>query len=100
MLQDVNHPTAGLMKMLASPVLVHGERLPIRRPPPLLGQLTKEFSSSKSTQWNAFISRNSLAAPDLDNILTVIKLFGEPPFLAAQKGENFLQQWKAAAGWC
>ena len=61
--------------------------------------LTKEFSSSKSTQWNAFISRNSLAAPDLDNILTVIKLFGEPPFLAAQKGENFLQQWKAAAGW-
>lgn len=40
MLQELTHPTAGLLKMLASPVLVDGERLPIRRPPPLLGQHT------------------------------------------------------------
>ena len=41
-LQEVDHPTAGLLKMLASPVLVDGERLPIRRPPPTLGQHTDE----------------------------------------------------------
>ena len=36
--REVEHPAAGLLKMLASPVLVDGERLPIRRPPPTLGQ--------------------------------------------------------------
>jgi crotonobetainyl-CoA:carnitine CoA-transferase CaiB-like acyl-CoA transferase len=41
-LQEVDHPTAGLLKMLTSPVLVDGERLPIRRPPPTLGQHTDE----------------------------------------------------------
>jgi crotonobetainyl-CoA:carnitine CoA-transferase CaiB-like acyl-CoA transferase len=38
MLQELQHPTAGLLKMLASPLLIDGNRLPIRRPPPLLGQ--------------------------------------------------------------
>lgn len=38
MLRDVEHPTAGMLKMLASPMLVDGERLPVRRPPPTLGQ--------------------------------------------------------------
>jgi crotonobetainyl-CoA:carnitine CoA-transferase CaiB-like acyl-CoA transferase len=37
-LREVEHPAAGLLKMLASPVLVDGKRLPIRRPPPTLGQ--------------------------------------------------------------
>ncbi len=37
-LREVDHPAAGLLKMLASPVLVDGERLPVRRPPPTLGQ--------------------------------------------------------------
>ena len=37
-LREVEHPAAGLLKMLLSPVLVDGERLPIRRPPPTLGQ--------------------------------------------------------------
>ena len=37
-LREVEHPAAGLLKMLASPVLVDGERLPVRRPPPTLGQ--------------------------------------------------------------
>jgi crotonobetainyl-CoA:carnitine CoA-transferase CaiB-like acyl-CoA transferase len=39
-LQNVEHPAAGTLKMLASPILVDGERLPIRRPPPTLGQHT------------------------------------------------------------
>jgi crotonobetainyl-CoA:carnitine CoA-transferase CaiB-like acyl-CoA transferase len=41
-LQDLVHPSAGPSKMLASPVLVDGERLPVRRPPPTLGQHTEE----------------------------------------------------------
>jgi crotonobetainyl-CoA:carnitine CoA-transferase CaiB-like acyl-CoA transferase len=42
-LQDVEHPVAGMLKMLASPILVDGERLQIRRPPPTLGQHTSEL---------------------------------------------------------
>ena len=42
MLRDVKHPAAGTLEMLASPILVDGERLPIRRPPPILGQHTEE----------------------------------------------------------
>ena len=41
-LQTVEHPTAGVLKMLASPVLVDGERPPVRRPPPTLGQHAQE----------------------------------------------------------
>jgi crotonobetainyl-CoA:carnitine CoA-transferase CaiB-like acyl-CoA transferase len=41
-LQTVEHPVAGLLEMLASPVLIDLERPPIRRPPPTLGQHTKE----------------------------------------------------------
>src|SRR5215210_967343 len=41
-LQDLDHPTAGSLEMLASPILIDGERLPIRLPPPTLGQHTDE----------------------------------------------------------
>ena len=41
-LQDVDHPATGMLKMLASPMLIDGERPPIRRPPPTLGQHTQE----------------------------------------------------------
>ena len=37
-LREVGHPAAGTLKMLGPPVLVDGERLPVRRPPPTLGQ--------------------------------------------------------------
>ena len=37
-LGNVEHPTAGALRMLLSPVLVDGERPPVRRPPPTLGQ--------------------------------------------------------------
>ena len=40
MLKDLDHPSAGHIEMLASPVLIDGERLPIRCPPPTLGQHT------------------------------------------------------------
>ncbi len=42
MLRALDHPSAGPLKMLASPILVDGERLPIRRPPPTLGQHTDD----------------------------------------------------------
>jgi formyl-CoA transferase len=38
MLQSHEHASAGAIPMLASPLWVDGERLPIRRPPPALGQ--------------------------------------------------------------
>ncbi|MBA2533650.1 MAG: CoA transferase [Rubrobacter sp.] len=41
-LRDIDHPSAGPLQMLASPILVDGGRLPIRRPPPTLGQHTDE----------------------------------------------------------
>jgi crotonobetainyl-CoA:carnitine CoA-transferase CaiB-like acyl-CoA transferase len=40
MLQELNHPSAGHIEILASPILIDGERLSIRRPPPTLGQHT------------------------------------------------------------
>src|SRR5829696_2728957 len=48
-LRDVDHPAAGRLRMLASPVLMDGERLPIRRPPPSLGQHTDEVEEEG---WN------------------------------------------------
>jgi crotonobetainyl-CoA:carnitine CoA-transferase CaiB-like acyl-CoA transferase len=42
MLQNIDHPSASPLEMLASPILVDGGRLPIRRPPPSLGQHTNE----------------------------------------------------------
>jgi crotonobetainyl-CoA:carnitine CoA-transferase CaiB-like acyl-CoA transferase len=44
-LQEVEHPVAKTLRMLASPVLVDGERLPIRRPPPSLGQHDEDLGS-------------------------------------------------------
>jgi crotonobetainyl-CoA:carnitine CoA-transferase CaiB-like acyl-CoA transferase len=43
MLQEIEHPQAGILEMLASPVLVDGERPPIRRPPPTLGEHSEEM---------------------------------------------------------
>jgi crotonobetainyl-CoA:carnitine CoA-transferase CaiB-like acyl-CoA transferase len=42
MLQDLDHPSAGHLKMLASPLIVEGEHIPIRHAPPTLGQHTEE----------------------------------------------------------
>jgi crotonobetainyl-CoA:carnitine CoA-transferase CaiB-like acyl-CoA transferase len=42
MLKGLDHPSAGRLEMLASPILIDGERLSIRRPPPTLGQHTEE----------------------------------------------------------
>ena len=48
-LRKVEHSTAGVLEMLASPVLMDGERLPIRRPPPTLGQHTHEV---RDDEWS------------------------------------------------
>lgn len=47
MLQEVAHPTAGLVRMLASPLLVAGQRPPIQRPPPRHGEHAAEFADGE-----------------------------------------------------
>lgn len=42
MLREVDHPAAGTLRMLTSPLLVDGERPGVRRPPPRLGEHTEE----------------------------------------------------------
>jgi crotonobetainyl-CoA:carnitine CoA-transferase CaiB-like acyl-CoA transferase len=42
MLQEIEHPLAGVLRMVASPMLFDGERPPVRLPPPTLGQHTEE----------------------------------------------------------
>lgn len=37
------HPTAGSMHVMAPPYRLDGERLPVRRPPPVLGEGTREI---------------------------------------------------------
>lgn len=39
---EVEHPAAGALKMISSPLLLDGERPRIRRPPPTLGQHTQD----------------------------------------------------------
>lgn len=48
-LREVEHPAAGTLKTIGSPVLLDGERLPIRRPPPTLGQHTDEVEGGDWT---------------------------------------------------
>jgi crotonobetainyl-CoA:carnitine CoA-transferase CaiB-like acyl-CoA transferase len=42
LVQSIGHPTAGSVRLLASPILVDGKRPPIRRAPPLHGQHSAE----------------------------------------------------------
>jgi crotonobetainyl-CoA:carnitine CoA-transferase CaiB-like acyl-CoA transferase len=42
MLQDLDHHSAGPLRMVASPLIADGEHLPIRHAPPTLGQHTEE----------------------------------------------------------
>ena len=45
LVQTVNHPPAGPVRLLASPILVDGQRPPIRRAPPLHGQHSDEIAN-------------------------------------------------------
>lgn len=45
-LQIAEHPAAGEVKLLASPILVDGERPSVRHPPPTLGQHTGEVGEN------------------------------------------------------
>ncbi len=48
-LREVEHPSAGTVPLVGSPVLVDGARMPIRRPPPTLGQHTDELGDEDWT---------------------------------------------------
>ena len=60
-LQTVEHLTAGELRLLASPVLVDGERPPIRRPPPTLDQHTGEV---EDVGWSWLRSGTSRSGPE------------------------------------
>src|SRR3954467_3905014 len=40
--QEVEHPTAGRIKLAASPIRADDQQLPVRLPPPRLGEHTEE----------------------------------------------------------
>ena len=42
LLQEIDHPVVGKLRTVASPILIDGGRLPIRRAPPTLGQHDRE----------------------------------------------------------
>jgi formyl-CoA transferase len=41
--REIDHPTAGRLRLVGSPIHLHGAAPPIRRPPPLLGQHSAEI---------------------------------------------------------
>lgn len=64
---------------------------------------TEEFAGNpdKSTQWNAFLSRNRLDAGgmDLAQIIQEIRLFLMTPMIAAADGQELEATWTAGGPW-
>ncbi len=64
---------------------------------------TEEFAENpdKSTQWNAFLSRNRLDAGgmDLAQIIQEIRLFLVKPMRSAADGQEFEETWPAGGPW-
>ena len=64
---------------------------------------TEEFAQNpdKSTQWNAFLSRNRFDADgmDLAQIIQEIRLFLMKPMSAAAEGQEFEETWPAKGPW-
>jgi crotonobetainyl-CoA:carnitine CoA-transferase CaiB-like acyl-CoA transferase len=44
--QEVEDPVRGLLRLVADPIRMDGERLPVRRPPPTLGEDTEDVIGS------------------------------------------------------
>jgi crotonobetainyl-CoA:carnitine CoA-transferase CaiB-like acyl-CoA transferase len=42
--QEVEDPVRGLLRLVADPIRIDGERLPVRMPPPTLGEHTDEVT--------------------------------------------------------
>jgi crotonobetainyl-CoA:carnitine CoA-transferase CaiB-like acyl-CoA transferase len=42
MIEEIEHPVEGMIRMLGFPLKMHGSPLSVRRPPPLLGEHTVE----------------------------------------------------------
>jgi formyl-CoA transferase len=47
LLQEIDHPVVGKLRTVASPILIDGERLPMRRAPPTLGQHDREVEADE-----------------------------------------------------
>ncbi|MFC7518600.1 nucleotidyl transferase AbiEii/AbiGii toxin family protein [Herbaspirillum sp. GCM10030257] len=55
---------------------------------------------AKQTQWNAFVRKNKLNAPDLPFVVATLRQFLLPVLNACSKGEEFNQRWLAKGPWC
>lgn len=54
---------------------------------------------AKQTQWNAFVRKNKLNAPDLLSVVATLRHFLLPVLNACSKGEDFKQRWFAQGPW-
>lgn len=54
---------------------------------------------AKQTQWNAFVRKNKLNAPDLLSVVATLRHFLLPVLNAASNGEGFNQRWLAKGPW-
>ena len=74
-------------------------KTPIPHEPPLA--FTKEFfeDSTKQTQWNAFINKNSLKPVSFPSVIEKIKTFIEPVFLAINNSSTYDSTWNSGGNW-
>ena len=65
--------------------------------------LTPEFAETegKRSQWEAFLTKNRIAAParDLDSIVSLLATFLGQPLEAAREGGEFDSSWPAGGSW-
>ena len=74
LLQETQHPVAGSAHVFAPPYRLDGERLPVRRAPPILGEHTREV-----LQQLLALSDEQLAAMQAQGVLTVPAPSGTTP---------------------
>jgi len=55
--------------------------------------------STKQTQWKAFLRKNRLDAPPLEEVVEDISKFLSPVYLAALVGPDFPHEWTAQGTW-
>lgn len=70
-------------------------------PDGLPAAFTKEFAEDpvKRTQWNAFITKNTLEQIELSAAVDTLRNFITPLFAAVKKSPDFNQSWKALKEW-
>ena len=70
-------------------------------PPVVPFGLTDDFAqdTQKQTQWQAFVAKNRLEAPELEDLVAELRDFLLPPIAAAYDNIHFPQRWPAGGPW-